>query len=92
MKTMKTLALAAAAVFAAAIGLSGTEHNADSGLFDEGGFFVGCNYWSGHAGMYMWRNWNPEYMEKEIAALAENGVEVMRVFPLWPDFQPVTGV
>ena len=92
MKTMKTLALAAVAVFAAAIGLSGTERNADSGLFDEGGFFVGCNYWSGHAGMYMWRNWNPEYMEKEIAALAENGVEVMRVFPLWPDFQPLTGV
>ena len=71
---------------------AGRADAADGGLFGEGGFFVGCNYWSGHAGMYMWRDWNPGYMEREIAALAENGVEVMRVFPLWPDFQPLTGV
>ena len=61
-------------------------------LFGQGGFFIGCNYWAKHAGMYMWRDWRPEAVEKEVAALAKNGVEVMRVFPLWNDFQPLTRV
>lgn len=61
-------------------------------LFARGRFFIGCNYWAGHAGMYMWRDWRPEAVESEIATLAANGVEVMRVFPLWPDFQPLTRV
>ena len=60
-------------------------------LFGLGKFFIGCNYWAKHAGMYMWRDWRPEVVEAEIAALAKNGVEVMRVFPLWNDFQPLTG-
>ena len=42
--------------------------------------------------MYMWRDWRTESVERELAALAKNGVEVMRVFPLWNDFQPLTRV
>ena len=61
-------------------------------LFGQGKFFIGCNYWAKHAGMYMWRDWRPETVEAEVAALAKNGVEVMRVFPLWNDFQPLTRV
>ena len=60
-------------------------------IFDEGGFFVGCNYWAKNAGMYMWSQWDRSVVEKELAVLAENGVTVMRVFPLWSDFQPLTG-
>lgn len=60
-------------------------------LFGEGDFFIGCNYWARHAGMYMWSKWRPDIVEKEVAALAEQGVKVMRVFPLWSDFQPMTG-
>ena len=60
-------------------------------LFGEGGFFVGCNYWAKNAGMYMWSQWRPDIVERELAELAKNGVEVMRVFPLWSDFQPLTG-
>ena len=53
-------------------------------------FYTGCNYWASNAGMYMWRRWNPQAVEKDIAELAKNGVNIMRVFPLWPDFQPLT--
>ena len=53
-------------------------------------FFVGCNYWASHAGMYMWRDWNPGQVEKDLDLLARHGVEVLRVFPLWPDFQQIT--
>lgn len=59
-------------------------------LFADGEFSVGCNYWASNAGMYMWRRWSPETVEKDIRDLATNGIEIMRVFPLWPDFQPLT--
>ncbi|MBQ7599445.1 MAG: beta-mannanase [Clostridia bacterium] len=58
-------------------------------LFESGKFFVGVNYWASHAGMFMWRNWNSEIVEKDFKLLSENGIEVLRVFPLWPDFQPL---
>lgn len=53
-------------------------------------FWTGCNYWASHAGMYMWRDWRPQVVEKDVAELSAHGVNVMRVFPLWPDFQPLT--
>ena len=60
-------------------------------IFEDGGFFVGCNYWAKNAGMYMWSQWRPDIIERELSELSKNGVEVMRVFPLWSDFQPLTG-
>ena len=65
---------------------------AQDDLFGNGGFFIGCNYWARHAGMFMWRDWNPQMVERELAELAKYQVSVLRVFPLWPDFQPLTGV
>lgn len=60
-------------------------------IFTEGEtFYTGCNYWASNAGMYMWRRWNPQAVEKDIAELSKSGVNIMRVFPLWPDFQPLT--
>ncbi len=53
-------------------------------------FFVGCNYWASHAGTRMWQDWREEEVEKDFKALAANGAQVLRVFPLWPDFQPIT--
>ena len=61
-------------------------------LFTPGTFFTGCNYWAGHAGMMMWRDWRPEIVEREFAVLAANGLNVLRVFPLWSDFQPITNI
>ena len=58
-------------------------------LFHSNSFFIGCNYWASHAGMYMWRNWDAETVRKDLETLSRYGMTVLRVFPLWPDFQPI---
>lgn len=58
-------------------------------IFESGRFFVGCNYWASHAGTFMWRNWDAAQVDRDLAMLEENGITVLRVFPLWPDFQPI---
>ncbi len=58
-------------------------------LTKQGSFLVGCNYWASHAGTHMWRDWKPEVIERDFKLLSENGIRVLRVFPLWPDFQPL---
>ncbi|MDD4537855.1 MAG: beta-mannanase [Lentisphaeria bacterium] len=55
-----------------------------------GSFVIGCNYWASHAGTDMWKDWRPDVVAKDFEALAQNGLQVVRVFPLWPDFQPLT--
>ncbi len=52
-------------------------------------FELGCNYWASHAGTEMWRNWDAESVEKDFALLEANGVTMVRVFPIWRDFQPI---
>lgn len=58
-------------------------------LTTPGTFSIGCNYWASHAGTHMWRNWKPEVIEADFKQLSENGIKVLRIFPLWPDFQPI---
>ena len=38
----------------------------------------------------MWREWDESVVDKDFSILSENGINVLRVFPLWPDFQPIT--
>ena len=40
--------------------------------------------------MHMWRDWNGEQVERDFDLLAAHNLTVLRVFPLWPDFQPLT--
>lgn len=54
-----------------------------------GNFAIGCNYWASNAGAYMWRNFDAKAIDKDFALLSSYGVDTIRVFPLWPDFQPV---
>ena len=54
-----------------------------------GEFSLGCNYWSSEAGIRMWRDWSEPAVEKDFAALKECGMNTVRIFPLWSDFQPV---
>ena len=94
MNTYKNLKRAAAVCAMAAAAVLGPEVKGAApvaDIFTDGEFFVGCNYWAKNAGMYMWSNWEPETVDKELAALSANKVTVMRVFPLWSDFQPLTG-
>ena len=53
-------------------------------------FLTGCNYWSSEAGIRMWRDWSEEAVEKDFAALKDTGMNTVRLFPLWSDFQPVS--
>lgn len=53
-------------------------------------FKLGCNYWASHAGIYMWRNWDRSIVESDLQKLSKCGMKVLRVFPLWADFQPLT--
>lgn len=52
-------------------------------------FLIGCNYWASNAGTEMWRNFEPDIIDKELSVLSAHGISCMRVFPLWRDFQPV---
>ncbi|MBC8085001.1 MAG: hypothetical protein H7Z21_17530, partial [Hymenobacter sp.] len=61
----------------------------DNILTRPGAFSVGCNYWASYAGTHMWRDWRPAVIEQDFKQLSENGITVLRVFPLWPDFQPI---
>ena len=81
----------AAAMTAGALAAAPGEDYATRDIFTDGEFFVGCNYWARNAGMYMWSDWRPDVVERELAELSKYGVRVMRVFPLWSDFQPLTG-
>jgi hypothetical protein len=38
----------------------------------------------------MWSDWLPEVVEVDLAQLAQAGLQVLRVFPLWSVFQPLT--
>ncbi len=55
----------------------------------ETGFSIGCNYWASHSGIEMWSNWHAEIIEEDFKQLSENNLNVLRVFPLWPEFQPL---
>ncbi len=58
-------------------------------FFENGKLYVGCNYWASHAGMMMWRNWNESVVDKDFDQLSSIGIRLIRVFPLWSDFQPL---
>jgi len=55
----------------------------------DGTFSIGCNYWASHAGTNMWHDWDLDVVKKDFKQLAEGGLHIARVFPLWPDFQPL---
>ena len=55
-------------------------------------FLIGVNYWASNSACYMWRNFNKEIVERDLQFLAKHGVNCIRVFPLWEDFQPVSKV
>ena len=82
------LAKIGAFVAVAGMALTGLAEEASS-FFEPGRIAVGCNYWASHAGVYMWRNWNPAQVEKDLDLMAAYGMTVLRVFPLWSDFQPL---
>ena len=53
-------------------------------------FTLGCNYWASNAGIEMWNNFDINAIKKDMKLLAEHGTTMIRIFPLWSDFQPVS--
>lgn len=53
-------------------------------------FFTGINYWASHAATNMWTEWDEATVESDFRKLRDAGISVLRVFPLWPVFQPLT--
>jgi len=58
-------------------------------LVETGSFVIGVNYWASHSGIKMWSDWNPEQIEEDLAIIKSCGMTVVRIFPLWSDFQPI---
>ena len=52
-------------------------------------FILGANYWGSDWGTEMWLHYDGEAIRRDLKQLAEYGVQNLRVFPNWRDFQPV---
>lgn len=51
-------------------------------------FMLGVNYWDSKSGTDMWKNFDPEVIDDDLRRLSESGVNCIRCFPNWRDFQP----
>ena len=60
-----------------------------SSVFESGKMQFGCNYWASHAGIEMWSDWQPQEIERDFQLLQEHNLELLRIFPLWNEFQPL---
>ena len=58
----------------------------------NGTFFTGINYWASHAAIHMWSDWRADVVEADFQKLSQAGIQILRVFPLWPVFQPLTAI
>lgn len=61
-------------------------------MFENNRFETGVNYWASHAATEMWRKWDADVVERDFAELEKYGITLARVFPLWPDFQPIKSI
>ncbi|MDX1994017.1 MAG: cellulase family glycosylhydrolase [bacterium] len=51
-------------------------------------FMLGVNYWPRRKAMYWWRDFDAGEVREEFGLLRELGMNVVRFFLLWDDFQP----
>jgi hypothetical protein len=58
-------------------------------ILPEGALALGANYWASHAGTRMWTDWREEVVRADFEQLAGAGLTWLRIFPLWPAFQPI---
>ncbi len=53
------------------------------------GFVTGVNYWASNAGIKMWSEFDERVVDSDFEKIARLKMDVVRIFPLWSDFQPV---
>ena len=51
-------------------------------------FTLGVNYWPRRKAIYWWSNFDAGEVREEFAIIKEIGLNVVRIFLLWDDFQP----
>jgi endo-1,4-beta-mannosidase len=51
-------------------------------------FILGVNYWPRRKAMYWWSDFDAGEVRDEFALIASLGMNVVRIFLLWDDFQP----
>lgn len=51
-------------------------------------FILGVNYWPRRKAMYWWGNFDEAEVREEFTVIRELGLNVVRIFLLWDDFQP----
>ena len=51
-------------------------------------FVLGVNYWPRTKAMYWWSNFDANEVRNEFALIRDLGLQVVRIFLLWDDFQP----
>ena len=55
-------------------------------------FVLGVNYWPRRKAMYWWSDFDRLEVEDEFDLIASLGLDVVRLFLLWDDFQPEPGL
>jgi len=48
----------------------------------------GVNYTPSHNWWYCWNDWDAEPIKRDLDAIAALGADHLRIFPIWPFFQP----
>ncbi len=59
-------------------------------LLEQGRLITGINYWASDNAIRMWEDFHPEVIDADFEKLAAAGITMLRVFPLWSVFQPLT--
>ena len=63
-----------------------------SSFLENGKLMLGINYWASENAINMWSDWKPEDIEKDFKIMKNAGIDYLRVFPLWPVFQPLCAI
>ena len=50
-------------------------------------FILGVNYWPRTKAMYWWPSFDPGEVRDDFALVCDLGMQVVRIFLLWDDFQ-----
>ncbi len=52
-------------------------------------YYIGVNYWESEKSIRMWEDFDPAVIESDFQKLRACGVRVLRMFLVWPVFQPL---
>lgn len=65
----------------------------DGRLWRDGVEFVavGVNYHPSRAGCAIWTDWEPDVLAADFRLMAEDGLNTVRLFVFWRDFEPAAG-